>query len=101
MVAKEFVASRDDEQGVLTLSGFTGASRELRDAIIVNPYDTEALADAIRAAPNMDPTECNARMQRMRRVVKEHNIYRWAASLIAELSEIRIEEPEGAAVISQ
>ncbi len=94
LVAKEFVASRDDEQGALILSGFTGASRELRDAIIVNPYDTEALADAIRAALDMDPAERNARMQRMRRVVKEHNIYRWAASLIAELSEIRIEKPE-------
>ncbi len=101
LVAKEFVASRDDEQGVLILSRFTGASRELRDAIIVNPYDTEALADAIRTALDMDPAESNARMQRMRRVVKEHNIYRWAASLIAELSEIRIEKPERAAAISR
>lgn len=94
LVAKEFVASRDDEQGALVLSGFTGASRELRDAIIVNPYDTEALADAIRRALDMDPEERNSRMQRMRRVVKEHNIYRWAASLLAELSEIRIEKTE-------
>jgi len=101
LVAKEFVASRDDEQGVLILSGFTGASRELRDAIIVNPYDTEVLADAIRAALDMDPAERSARMQRMRRVVREHNIYRWAASLIAELSEIRIEKPEKVAAISQ
>lgn len=100
LVAKEFVASRDDEQGALILSGFTGASRELRDAIIVNPYDTEALADAIRWALDMDPQERNARMQRMRRVVKEHNIYRWAASLIAELSEIRIEKMERAAAVS-
>jgi len=94
LVAKEFVASRDDEQGALILSRFTGASRELRDALIVNPYDTEALADAIRRALDMDPTERTARMQRMRRVVKEHNIYRWAASLIAELAEIRIEKLE-------
>jgi trehalose-6-phosphate synthase/uncharacterized membrane protein affecting hemolysin expression len=94
LVAKEFVASRDDEQGTLILSGFTGASRELRDAIIVNPYDTEALADAIRTALDMDPEERTARMHRMRRVVKEHNIYRWAATLIGELSEIRIEKPE-------
>ncbi len=100
LVAKEFVASRDDDQGALILSGFTGASRELRDAIIVNPYDTEALADAIRTALDMDPAERNARMQRMRRVVKEHNIYRWAASLIAELSEIRIDQPEKAAAVS-
>ncbi|HXJ92147.1 MAG TPA: trehalose-6-phosphate synthase [Terriglobia bacterium] len=101
LVAKEFVASRDDEQGALILSGFTGASRELRDAIIVNPYDTEALADAIRTALDMDPVERNARMQRMRRVVKDHNIYRWAASLIAELSEIRIEKPERVAATTQ
>jgi alpha,alpha-trehalose-phosphate synthase [UDP-forming] len=99
LVAKEFVASRADEQGVLVLSGFTGASRELRDALIVNPYDTEALADAIRAALDMDATERTARMERMRRVVKEHNIYRWAASLIAELSEIRIEQPDRIAAV--
>jgi trehalose-6-phosphate synthase/uncharacterized membrane protein affecting hemolysin expression len=92
LVAKEFVASRDDEQGALILSGFTGASRELRDALIVNPYDTETLADAIRRALDMDPTERTARMQRMRRVVKEHNIYGWAASLITELAEIRTEK---------
>jgi len=94
LVAKEFVAARDDEQGALILSRFTGASRELHDALIVNPYDTEALADAIRSALDMDPAERTARMQRMRRVVKEHNIYRWAASLIAELAEIRIDKPE-------
>jgi trehalose-6-phosphate synthase/uncharacterized membrane protein affecting hemolysin expression len=94
LVAKEFVASRDDEHGVLILSAFTGASRELHDALIVNPYDTEALADAIRSALDMDPTERTARMQRMRRVVREHNIYRWAANFITELAEIRIEKGE-------
>jgi trehalose 6-phosphate synthase len=91
LVAKEFVAARDDEQGALILSAFTGASRELHDALIVNPYDAEALADAIRTALDMDPAERTARMQHMRRVVKEHNIYRWAASLITELAEIRSE----------
>lgn len=101
LVAKEFVASREDEQGALILSGFTGASRELRDAIIVNPYDTEELADAIRGALDMDPAERNARMHRMRRVVKEYNIYRWAASLIGELSEIRIEKPHEVAAITR
>jgi trehalose-6-phosphate synthase/uncharacterized membrane protein affecting hemolysin expression len=101
LVSKEFVASRDDEQGVLILSGFTGASGELRDAIIVNPYDTEALADAIGTALDMDPADRTARMQRMRRVVKEHNIYRWAASLTGELSEIRIAKPESITVVSQ
>jgi trehalose-6-phosphate synthase len=94
LVAKEFIASRDDDHGALILSRFTGAGRELRDAVIVNPYDTEQLADALRFALEMDPEERTARMRRMRRVVKDHNIYRWAANLITELSEIRIEKRE-------
>jgi trehalose 6-phosphate synthase len=94
LVAKEFVASREDGEGALILSQFTGATRELRDAIIVNPYDTEQLSDAIRAALEMDADERRSRMQRMRRVVKENNVYRWAGSLISELSEIRIDETE-------
>ncbi len=93
LVAKEFVAARDDEQGVLILSRFTGACRELRDAIIVNPYDTEQLAEAIRLALETNPEEERAKMRRMRRVVKEHNIYRWAGSVITELCEVRIERP--------
>jgi alpha,alpha-trehalose-phosphate synthase [UDP-forming] len=92
LVAKEFVAEREDEEGALILSQFTGASRELRDAIIVNPYDTEQLAEAIRMALEMDPQERRTRMQRMRRAVMDHNVYRWAGNLITELSEIRIEE---------
>jgi trehalose-6-phosphate synthase len=94
LVAKEFVASRDDEEGALILSRFTGATRELRDALVVNPYDTDQLADAIRVALEMDAEERQARMRRMRQIVKEHNVYRWAGSLITELSEIRIDEPE-------
>jgi trehalose-6-phosphate synthase len=94
LVAKEFVAARDDEEGALILSQFTGASRELRDAIIVNPYDTEQLGDAIRISLEMDPAERRTRMQRMRQTVKEHNVYRWAGNLISELSEIRLEENE-------
>jgi trehalose-6-phosphate synthase len=94
LVAKEFVAARADEEGALILSQFTGATRELRDAIIVNPYDTDQLANAIRMALEMDPDERHARMHRMRRIVKEHNVYRWAGNLIAELSEIRIDEAE-------
>jgi alpha,alpha-trehalose-phosphate synthase [UDP-forming] len=96
LVAKEYVAARDDEEGALILSQFTGAARELRDGIIVNPYDTDQVAAAIRLALEMDPAERRARMQRMRRNVKEHNVYRWAGNLIAELSEIRIEESETA-----
>lgn len=94
LVAKEFVAARDDEQGALILSHFTGACRELRDALMVNPYDTEQLAEAIRFALEMDPEERRARMRRMRRVVRENNVYRWAGNLITELSEIRLEKPE-------
>jgi trehalose-6-phosphate synthase len=96
LVAKEFVAAREDEEGALILSQFTGASRELRDSIVVNPYDTEQLGAAIRLALEMDPEERRTRMQRMRRNVKEHNVYRWAGNLIAELAEIRIEEAEQA-----
>jgi trehalose 6-phosphate synthase len=95
LVAKEFVATRDDEDGALILSLFSGASRELQDALIVNPYDTEQLAEAIHYALDMDPRQRRERMRRMRRVVKEHNIYRWAANLIGAVSEIRVELPEG------
>ncbi|HWY47381.1 MAG TPA: trehalose-6-phosphate synthase [Bryobacteraceae bacterium] len=95
LVAKEYVAARDDNGGSLILSCFTGASRELQDALIVNPYDTEELADAIHRAVAMDPRERRERMRRMRRTVKQHNIYRWAANLIAAVSEIRVELPEG------
>ena len=96
LVAKEFVASRDDEGGALILSLFTGASRELQDALIVNPYDTEQLAEAIHYSLDMDSRQRRERMRRMRRVVKEHNIYRWAANLIGAVSEIRTELPQGA-----
>ena len=96
LVAKEFIASREDEGGALILSQFTGAARELRDAIIVNPYDAEQLADSIELALEMNPDDRRERMRRMRRIVKEHNVYRWAGNLIAELAEIRVNEPEPA-----
>jgi len=89
LVAKEFVAARTDEQGVLILSRFTGASHELADALTVNPYDTEELAHAIHRALEMAPEERRIRMQRMRATVRERNIYRWAGSLIGELCAIR------------
>jgi len=92
LVAKEFIASRHDNQGVLILSVFTGAARELRDALLVNPYDIEQTAEAIRAALEMRAEERQARMERMRKVVREHNVYRWAANLIASLSEVRLEQ---------
>jgi alpha,alpha-trehalose-phosphate synthase [UDP-forming] len=92
LVAKEYVAARQDERGVLILSRFTGAARELRDAIIVNPYDIQSTADAIARALNMDISEMVDRMQRMRRSVKEHNIYWWAGSLIGELCGLRLKK---------
>jgi trehalose 6-phosphate synthase len=98
LVAKEFVASRSDEDGVLILSTFAGAARELPDALIVNPYDIDALADSIHQAIDMGPRERGARMRRMRQVVAEHNVYRWAGNLISELSGIRVEKT-GKAVV--
>jgi trehalose 6-phosphate synthase len=90
LVAKEYVAARQDERGVLILSRFTGAARELRDALIVNPYDIRSTGEAIAQALEMDVGEMVDRMRRMRRSVKEHNIYWWAASLIGELCELRL-----------
>ncbi len=93
LVAKEFVAARPDAQGVLILSQFAGASRELRDALLVNPYDTDQVAEAIHYALTMDPEEQRGRMARMREVLKDHNVYRWAAELIIELAKLRTAAP--------
>lgn len=92
LVAKEFVAARHDDQGVLILSRFAGASHELADGLIVNPYDTEEIALAFRKGLEMSPEERGIRMKRMRAIVKERNIYRWAGSLIGELCAIRTPE---------
>jgi trehalose 6-phosphate synthase len=94
LVAKEFVASRNDERGVLILSCFTGAARELRDALQINPYDIDQTAEAIRAALEMPPEEKQIRMQRMRKAVAEQNVYRWAGTLIGELCEVRLDRAE-------
>jgi trehalose-6-phosphate synthase len=94
LVAKEFVAARHDESGVLILSCFTGAANELRDAVQINPYDVDQTAEAIRCALEMEPEEKKLRMQRMRKTVREHNVYRWAGSLIAELCELRLDSSE-------
>jgi trehalose-6-phosphate synthase len=88
LVAKEFVAAREDETGVLVLSRFTGASRELTDALIVNPYDLDEMAEAVRVAVTMPREEQRARMGRMRQIIREHNIYRWAGLLLRDLSRI-------------
>jgi trehalose 6-phosphate synthase len=94
LVAKEFVASREDERGTLILSTFAGAAHDLSDALLVNPYDVSQLADSIHRALEMPEEEQAMRMQRMRHGVRERNIYRWAAHLLSDLTEIRIEIPE-------
>jgi trehalose-6-phosphate synthase len=94
LVAKEFVAARTNENGVLILSQFTGACRELRDALVVNPYDVEQVADSILRALQMPSEEQRARMRVMRGTIKEHNVYRWAADLISEVAEIRLDTSE-------
>lgn len=88
LVAKEFVASRIDEDGVLVLSAFTGAARELSDALIVNPFSVEEIAAAMHAAIGMPAEERRRRMSRMRRVVSEHNVYRWAGKILSELASM-------------
>ena len=91
LVAKEFIATRQDERGVLILSCFTGAARELHDALQVNPYDIDQTAEAIRAALEMKAEEKQVRMRRMRKLVREQNVYRWAGTLIGQLCEIRLD----------
>ncbi len=85
LVAKEFVASRFNEDGVLILSPFTGAARELTDALLVNPYATDHFAEAIKDALEMPAAERRKRMRKMRVLVRENNIYKWAADIITEL----------------
>jgi trehalose 6-phosphate synthase len=94
LVAKEYLAARTDEDGVLVLSKFTGAAVELRDALIVNPYDIDGVAEAIHRGLEMPPGERQLRMARMRRHVMEHNVYRWAANVLGDLRELRIEALE-------
>jgi trehalose 6-phosphate synthase len=94
LVAKEFVASREDERGALILSTFAGAAHELTDALLVNPYDVSQMAERIHQALEMPEGEQEVRMERMRSKVREHNVYRWAAHLLSDLTEIRIETPE-------
>jgi trehalose 6-phosphate synthase len=92
LVAKEFVASRDDEQGVLVLSKFTGAARELTEALIVNPYDLDEASGALAEAVLMTPAEQRERMRAMRRSISEANVYRWAGRMIADAARVRSSE---------
>ena len=92
LVAKEFVAARDDEQGVLILSSFAGASRELSEALIVNPYDTTAMASTLERALLMPQQEQRDRMRLMRELIRERNVYRWAAQMLMDASRLRKRE---------
>ncbi|MEK6806020.1 MAG: trehalose-6-phosphate synthase [Pseudomonadota bacterium] len=89
LVAKEFVAARDDEQGVLLLSRFTGAARELTEALLVNPYDLEEASAALIAALEMSPAEQRERMHAMRTLVSEFNVYRWAGRMLLDAGRLR------------
>jgi trehalose 6-phosphate synthase/phosphatase len=89
LVAKEFVAARDDEDGVLILSTFAGASRELPEAVLINPFDVTETAAAMEIAMSMGRDERRARMSLMRRTVKENNVYRWAGRMLMDAARIR------------
>ena len=89
LVAKEFIAARDDDQGVLILSQFTGAARELADALIVNPYDIDQAAAALHLALDMTPEEQRVRMRSMRSLVQEFNVYRWAGRMLMDAARMR------------
>ena len=89
LVAKEFAAARDDEDGVLILSTFAGASRELLEALLVNPFDVSETAAAIETAIGMPRDQRRERMQLMRRTVKENNVYRWAGRMLMDAARVR------------
>jgi trehalose 6-phosphate synthase len=90
LVAKEYVAARTDERGALVLSCFAGAARELTDALLINPYHIDGMAEAYRAALLMPVEEQQRRMRRMRQQVQENNIYRWAGSLLTEAGRLLV-----------
>ena len=89
LVAKEFVASRNHNDGTLILSRFAGASQELQGSIVVNPYDIEKSADAIKLALEMTLDEQYQRIKHMRQVIVDHNIYSWAATLLKTMASIQ------------
>jgi trehalose 6-phosphate synthase len=92
LVAKEYVASRIDNDGVLILSSFTGSARELTDALLVNPFAYHEIADAIHMALTMPQEERQRRMRKMREHVARYNVYRWGGKILSEL--LRFEFPE-------
>jgi trehalose 6-phosphate synthase len=89
LVAKEYVASKADLSGALILSRFTGAARELTDSVLINPYSIEEFADGIKSAIEMPPEEKRKRMESMRKIITESNVYRWAGNIITELTALK------------
>ena len=89
LVAKEFVASREDDRGVLILSQFTGAARELPEALIVNPYDMDQCAAALNVALTMPLRTQRTRMRLMRGLISEFNVYRWAGRMLLDAATMR------------
>lgn len=89
LVAKEFISSRDDEEGVLILSQFAGAAKELPEALIVNPYDIDQCAHALASALNMPVLEQKERMRNMRAFVQENNVFRWAGRMLIDAATMR------------
>jgi trehalose 6-phosphate synthase len=92
LVAKEYIAARDDERGVLVLSQFAGAARELHEALIVNPYHVEEVAEAMNRALAMPADEQRERMVSLRRLVRDFNVYRWAGRMLLEAARVRQRE---------
>ncbi len=88
LIAKEFVASRSDERGVLILSKFAGAAAELSQAFIVNPYNIEGVADSIKSGLEMTQVEQEKRMKKMRKVIKDNNVYRWSAEILKTVANL-------------
>jgi trehalose 6-phosphate synthase len=89
LVAKEFVAAREDERGVLVLSQFTGAARELTEALVVNPYDLEEASTALATALQMSEEEQRDRMRSMRAYLAEFNVHRWAGRMLVDAARLR------------
>jgi trehalose 6-phosphate synthase len=92
LVAKEFVAARTDLKGVLVLSEFTGAARELTEALIVNPYDLEASSEALAIALTMPIDEQQDRMRSLRSLLVQFNVYRWAGKMLVDAARLRSQE---------
>jgi trehalose 6-phosphate synthase len=100
LVAKEFIAARTDLRGVLVLSHFTGAARELADALLINPYDLDEFAEALARALEMPKEEQELRMRRLRQQVIDNNIYRWAGMLLSQAGKLLGGQPVSSAPLT-